>query len=109
MANQLKSDAIMDLMKQHLSTDSGNDLTKKIGLVYQINIAPKVLFFFFFFLFYLLPYLCRFNFQKLGFDEVTYIVDLKKGDVIKGQTLIYISLILAMGEIFMAFSAPNRL
>ncbi|VVA92748.1 unnamed protein product [Arabis nemorensis] len=44
MANEVKSDAIMDLMKQHLSTDAGNELTKKIGLVYQINIAPKGLF-----------------------------------------------------------------
>lgn len=39
---QLKSDAIMDLMKQHLSTDAGKELTEKIGLVYQINVAPKV-------------------------------------------------------------------
>ncbi|KAF8049294.1 hypothetical protein N665_2246s0002 [Sinapis alba] len=61
--NQLKSDAIMDLMKQHLSTDAGKELTEKIGLVYQINVAPK----------------------KLGFEEVTYIVDLKKGEVTKGK------------------------
>ena len=39
----LKSDAIMDQMKQHLSTDAGKELTKKIGLVYQIHVAPKVL------------------------------------------------------------------
>ncbi|CAE6224125.1 unnamed protein product [Arabidopsis arenosa] len=64
MANtQLKSDAIMDMMKEHLSSDAGKDLTQKIGLVYQINIAPK----------------------KLGFEEVTYIVDLKKGEVTKGK------------------------
>ncbi|XP_048623260.1 sterol carrier protein 2-like [Brassica napus] len=43
-------------MKQHLSTDAGKELTEKIGLVYQINVAPK----------------------KLGFEEVTCIVDLKK-------------------------------
>ncbi|CAA7041659.1 unnamed protein product [Microthlaspi erraticum] len=61
--NSLKSDAIMDLMKQHLSTDAGKELTEKIGLVYQINIAPK----------------------KLGFEEVSYIVDLKKGEVTKGK------------------------
>uniref|UniRef100_A0A1J3H4W1 Non-specific lipid-transfer protein-like n=2 Tax=Noccaea caerulescens TaxID=107243 RepID=A0A1J3H4W1_NOCCA len=61
--NSLKSDAIMDLMKQHLSSDAGKELTKKIGLVYQINIAPK----------------------KLGFEEVSYIVDLKKGEVTKGK------------------------
>ncbi|KAJ0262555.1 Sterol carrier protein 2 [Hirschfeldia incana] len=60
---QLKSDAIMDLMKQHLSTNAGKELTEKIGLVYQINVAPK----------------------KLGFEEVTYIVDLKKGQVTKGK------------------------
>ncbi|ESQ44789.1 hypothetical protein EUTSA_v10003291mg [Eutrema salsugineum] len=61
--NPLKSDAIMDMMKEHLSTDAGKELTKKIGLVYQINVAPK----------------------KLGFEEVTYIVDLKKGEVTKGK------------------------
>ncbi|XP_010442107.1 PREDICTED: non-specific lipid-transfer protein-like 1 [Camelina sativa] len=60
---QLKSDAIMDMMKEHLSSDAGKEVTEKIGLVYQINIAPK----------------------KLGFEEVTYIVDLKKGEVTKGK------------------------
>lgn len=59
---QLKSDALMEQMKQHVSTDAGKAITKKIGLVYQINIAPK----------------------KIGFDEVIYIVDLKKGEVTKG-------------------------
>ncbi|KAI4366429.1 hypothetical protein MLD38_022310 [Melastoma candidum] len=59
---ELKSDALMDQMKLHLSTDAGKELTQKIGLVYQINIAPK----------------------KIGFDEVVYVVDLKKGDVTKG-------------------------
>ncbi|KAL5847409.1 hypothetical protein ACOSQ3_010933 [Xanthoceras sorbifolium] len=65
MANstQLKSDALLEQMKQHLTTDAGKQITKKIGLVYQINIAPK----------------------KLGIDEVTYIVDLKKGEVTKGS------------------------
>ncbi|MED6145944.1 sterol carrier protein 2 [Stylosanthes scabra] len=58
----LKSDAIMDQMKQHLSTDAGKELLKKIGLVYQIQIAPK----------------------KLGYNEVIYTVDLKKGEVTKG-------------------------
>lgn len=87
---QLKSDAIMDLMKEHLSTDAGKEVTEKIGLVYQINIAPKVPFFLhslsssscllsLFMICLLLP-----NFQKLGFEEVTYIVDLKKGQVTKG-------------------------
>ena len=86
---QLKSDAIMDLMKQHLSTDAGKELTEKIGLVYQINVAPKVphiprldLCFFLNFLLIFAPF-CL-NYQKLGFEEVTYIVDLKKGEVTKG-------------------------
>lgn len=64
MANstELKSDALLDQMKQHLTTDAGKQLVKKIGLVYQINIAPK----------------------KLGIDEIAYVVDLKKGEVTKG-------------------------
>ena len=55
---QLKSDAIMEQMKQHLGTDAGKEITKKIGLVYQINIAPKVLqlftlsFFIYFFIYF---------------------------------------------------------
>ncbi|RDX58534.1 Peroxisomal multifunctional enzyme type 2 [Mucuna pruriens] len=61
-SSNLKSDAIMEQMKQHLATDAGKEVTKKIGLVYQIHIAPK----------------------KLGFDEVVYTVDLKKGEVTKG-------------------------
>ncbi|KAJ9674423.1 hypothetical protein PVL29_023767 [Vitis rotundifolia] len=64
MANStsLKSDALLEQMKLHLATDAGKQITKKIGLVYQINIAPK----------------------KIGFNEETYIVDLKKGEVTKG-------------------------
>ncbi|GAY39521.1 hypothetical protein CUMW_044930 [Citrus unshiu] len=62
-STQLKSDALLEQMKQHLSTDAGKALVKKLGLVYQINIAPK----------------------KMGFDEVTYTVDLKKGEVTKGS------------------------
>ncbi|KAI3758944.1 hypothetical protein L6452_06517 [Arctium lappa] len=58
----LKSAALMDQMKAHFSTDAGKALTKKIGLVYQINIAPK----------------------KLGFNEESYVVDLKKGELTKG-------------------------
>ncbi|KAL4583574.1 hypothetical protein LXL04_008152 [Taraxacum kok-saghyz] len=58
----LKSTALMEQMKAHLSTDAGKAITKKIGLVYQINIAPK----------------------KLGFNEEIYVVDLKKGEVAKG-------------------------
>lgn len=40
--SSLKSDALLEQMKIHLSTDAGKALTKKIGLVYQLNIAPKV-------------------------------------------------------------------
>ncbi|KAD2805877.1 hypothetical protein R6Q59_029128 [Mikania micrantha] len=61
-SSDLKSAALMDQMKAHLSTDAGKAITKKIGLVYQINIAPK----------------------KLGFNEESYVVDLKKGEVSKG-------------------------
>ncbi|KAK7310523.1 hypothetical protein RJT34_08077 [Clitoria ternatea] len=61
-SSNLKSDAVFAQMKQHLSTDAGKQLSSKIGLVYQIHIAPK----------------------KLGFDEVVYTVDLKKGQVTKG-------------------------
>ncbi|KAI3865825.1 hypothetical protein MKW98_004400 [Papaver atlanticum] len=63
MANStLKSAALLDQMKLHLATDAGKDLVKKIGLVYQINIAPK----------------------KMGIDEESFVVDLKKGEVTKG-------------------------
>ncbi|KAK9112773.1 hypothetical protein Scep_020292 [Stephania cephalantha] len=63
MANStLKSAALLDQMKLHLSSDAGKDLVKKIGLVYQLNIAPK----------------------KIGFEEEIYVVDLKKGEVTKG-------------------------
>ncbi|CAL8996370.1 peroxisomal multifunctional enzyme type 2 [Prunus yedoensis var. nudiflora] len=61
-SNQLKSESLLELMKEHLTTDAGKQITKKIGLVYQINIAPK----------------------KIGFDEVIFTVDLKKGEVKKG-------------------------
>ncbi|XP_010263551.1 PREDICTED: hydroxysteroid dehydrogenase-like protein 2 [Nelumbo nucifera] len=58
----LKSATLLEQMKLHLAADAGKELTKKVGLVYQINIAPK----------------------KLGVDEEIYIVDLKKGEVTKG-------------------------
>ncbi|EYU36301.1 hypothetical protein ABFS83_14G254900 [Erythranthe nasuta] len=61
-STQLKSDALMEQMKLHMSTDAGKQLIKKIGLVYQINIAPK----------------------KLGFNEKSFVVDLKKGEVKEG-------------------------
>lgn len=38
----LKAAALMEQMKLHLGTDAGKALLKKIGLVYQLNIAPKV-------------------------------------------------------------------
>ncbi|KVI06652.1 hypothetical protein Ccrd_014997 [Cynara cardunculus var. scolymus] len=41
-SSTLKSAALMDQMKAHFSTDAGKALTNKIGLVYQINIAPKL-------------------------------------------------------------------
>ncbi|XP_047323251.1 sterol carrier protein 2 [Impatiens glandulifera] len=59
---QLKSASIFDQMKAHISSEAGKELIKKIGLVYQINIAPK----------------------KLGINEEVYTVDLKKGEVKKG-------------------------
>ncbi|XP_042477872.1 sterol carrier protein 2-like [Macadamia integrifolia] len=62
MSNELKSAALLEQMKLHLATDAGKELTKKIGLVYQMNIAPK----------------------KIGIDEEIYVVDLKKGEVTKG-------------------------
>ena len=42
--DELKSEALLEQMKQHLNTDAGKAIVKKIGLVYQINIAPKVKF-----------------------------------------------------------------
>lgn len=39
---ELKSDALMEQMKQHLATDAGKEVARKINLVYQMNIAPKV-------------------------------------------------------------------
>eukprot|EP00268_Persea_americana_P037215 TRINITY_DN3686_c0_g1_i3.p1 TRINITY_DN3686_c0_g1~~TRINITY_DN3686_c0_g1_i3.p1 ORF type:complete len:132 (-),score=22.34 TRINITY_DN3686_c0_g1_i3:396-791(-) len=59
----LKSAALLEQMKLHLASGAGKDLTKKIGLVYQLNIAPK----------------------KIGVDEEIYIIDLKKGEVTKGK------------------------
>jgi len=41
-AQPLKSEALLEQMKTHLTTDTGKELTKKIGLVYQLHIAPKV-------------------------------------------------------------------
>jgi len=40
--SSLKSAQLLELMRQHLATDAGKELTKKVGLVYQLNVAPKV-------------------------------------------------------------------
>ncbi|CAD6332633.1 unnamed protein product [Miscanthus lutarioriparius] len=45
-------------MRLHMATDTGKDLIKKVGLVYQLNIAPK----------------------KLGVDKEIFVGDLKKGE-----------------------------
>lgn len=42
MANELKSDSILDLVKKFLETNESLELKKKINLVYQFNISPKV-------------------------------------------------------------------
>ncbi|RWW82601.1 hypothetical protein BHE74_00008914 [Ensete ventricosum] len=42
MESSLQSAGLLEQMKIHLSTDAGKEITKKIGLVYQLNIAPKV-------------------------------------------------------------------
>ena len=42
--SSLKSAQLLELMRQHLATDAGKELTKKVGLVYQLNVAPKVRF-----------------------------------------------------------------
>ncbi|KAK1405749.1 non-specific lipid-transfer protein-like 1 [Heracleum sosnowskyi] len=61
-SSPLKAAALMEQMKLHLATDAGKALLKKIGLVYQLHVAPK----------------------KIGFNEEIYVVDLKKGEVTKG-------------------------
>ncbi|KAK8962183.1 hypothetical protein KSP40_PGU020369 [Platanthera guangdongensis] len=60
--SSLKSAALLEQMKSHLTTDAGKELVKKTGLVYQLNIAPK----------------------KIGVDEEIYVVDLKVGKVTQG-------------------------
>ncbi|KAL3701483.1 hypothetical protein R1sor_019505 [Riccia sorocarpa] len=61
-SSKLKSAALLDLMKGHLTTEEGKKLKEKVGLVYQINVAPK----------------------KIGFEEESYVVDLKNLKVYKG-------------------------
>ncbi|XP_077225086.1 sterol carrier protein 2-like [Tasmannia lanceolata] len=60
--SQLTSAALMEQMKLHLASDAGKKVAEKIGHIFQLNIAPN----------------------KIGVDEETYVVDLKKGEVTKG-------------------------
>ncbi|EFJ21205.1 hypothetical protein SELMODRAFT_233013 [Selaginella moellendorffii] len=60
--SKLRSAELMDQMAKHLETGAGEELKKKIGLVYQINVSPK----------------------KIGIDEESYVVDLKNAKVSKG-------------------------
>ncbi|KAF2925773.1 hypothetical protein DAI22_06g076900 [Oryza sativa Japonica Group] len=60
--SSLKSAQLLEQMRLHMATDAGKDIAKKVGLVYQFNIAPK----------------------KIGVDEEIFVVDLKKGEVTKG-------------------------
>ncbi|KAJ1699753.1 hypothetical protein LUZ63_008265 [Rhynchospora breviuscula] len=62
MESSLKSAALLEQMKKHLETDAGKELKERVGLVYQLNIAPK----------------------KIGFNEEIFVVDLKQGKVSKG-------------------------
>jgi hypothetical protein len=41
-SSSLKSAQLLEQMRLHLATDTGKELTKKVGLVHQLNIAPKV-------------------------------------------------------------------
>uniref|UniRef100_A0A0E0DYR2 SCP2 domain-containing protein n=1 Tax=Oryza meridionalis TaxID=40149 RepID=A0A0E0DYR2_9ORYZ len=60
--SSLKSAQLLEQMRLHMATDAGKDIAKKVGLVYQFNIAPK----------------------KIGVDEEIFVVDLRKGEVTKG-------------------------
>ncbi|KAF8660843.1 hypothetical protein HU200_057433 [Digitaria exilis] len=64
-------------MRLHLATDAGKEITKKVGLVYQLNIAPKVRL-------TSSRNLPLTTLLKLGVDEEIFVVDLKKGEVTKG-------------------------
>lgn len=97
----MKAKTLMGLMKQHFETDEGKELCKKVGLVYQINIAPKVRFLFDERVDFFSPRLLCLDFlgflfslfldlQKIGFDEVSYTVDLKKGVVTEGQSPVFV-------------------
>ena len=38
----LKAASLLEQMKLHIETDAGKQIAKKVGHVYQLNIAPKV-------------------------------------------------------------------
>eukprot|EP00243_Klebsormidium_subtile_P002836 TRINITY_DN15764_c0_g1_i1.p1 TRINITY_DN15764_c0_g1~~TRINITY_DN15764_c0_g1_i1.p1 ORF type:complete len:134 (+),score=32.33 TRINITY_DN15764_c0_g1_i1:308-709(+) len=61
-SSKLKSAALLDMMKEHIKGPEGKGLLEKIGLVYQMNIGEK----------------------KLGFQEESFVIDLKEGNVYKG-------------------------
>ena len=42
-SSKLKSANLLTLMNAYLQADEGAELKEKIGLVYQLNISPKVL------------------------------------------------------------------
>ncbi|KAL2896149.1 Non-specific lipid-transfer protein-like 1 [Bienertia sinuspersici] len=58
---QLKSDALLEQMKTHLTTDAGKEIIDKVGFVYQLHIAQR----------------------KIEFNEVIYTINLKKGELKK--------------------------
>ncbi|KAL2649453.1 hypothetical protein R1flu_017581 [Riccia fluitans] len=62
LGSKLQSAALLDMMRGHLTTEEGKKLKQKNGLVYQINVAPK----------------------KIGFEEESFVVDLKNLKVYKG-------------------------
>ncbi|KAG6506023.1 hypothetical protein ZIOFF_031338 [Zingiber officinale] len=69
MSTSLKSAALLEQMKVHLATDAGKQISSKISLVYQLNIAPK----------------------KIGVDEEIYVVDLKQGTVTEDNDFLSIA------------------
>eukprot|EP00271_Cylindrocystis_brebissonii_P011007 TRINITY_DN27646_c0_g1_i1.p1 TRINITY_DN27646_c0_g1~~TRINITY_DN27646_c0_g1_i1.p1 ORF type:complete len:132 (+),score=41.73 TRINITY_DN27646_c0_g1_i1:344-739(+) len=61
-SSKLKAAVLLDQMRGHLKTGAKEELKEKVGLIYQLNIAP----------------------QKIGFNEEIFVVDLKDGKVSKG-------------------------
>ncbi|KAK8458039.1 hypothetical protein SEVIR_3G288200v4 [Setaria viridis] len=56
-SSSLKSAQLLEQRRLHMATDAGKELIKKVGLVYQLNIAPK----------------------KLGVDEEIFVGEVTKG------------------------------